>query len=105
MFNKQQKKMLKKALTKKQQKQSIKGLIHSACIGKDFDSWRFYAIFDRSKVKLSEVYNELCKIIEPKGVRANYTPYDCSGNMFTHRAKLRILPTRIIVIQWQGLDV
>lgn len=105
MFNKQQKRMLKKALTKKQQQQNIKGLIHSARIGNDFDSWRFYAIFDRTVIKLFEVYNELSKMIEPKGARANYTPYDCSGNMFTHRAKVKILPTRIVVIQWQGLDV
>lgn len=97
--------MLKKVLTKKQQQQqNVKGLIHSACVG-DFNNWRLYAIFDRTVIKLSEVYSELCKMIEPKGVRANYIPYDCSGNMFAHRAKVKILPTRIIVIQYQGLDV
>ena len=86
----------------------IKGLIHAGTVvpQKNFpETWRFYAIFDRSRVRLGEVYAEISRLVDPHGDhRAAHASYSPTGWYYSKRATVRIFRDRVVLIQVQGID-
>jgi hypothetical protein len=85
----------------------VKGLIHAAKVipQKNFpETWRFYAVFDRSRIRLGEVFGQMQKLIWPHGLNLQPESYSPTGRFFSCRARVRIFRERIVVTQKQGID-
>ena len=111
MFTARQKRTIRRTVKLIAQKDGgrpeIKGLIHAAKVvpQKNFpETWRFYAIFDRSRVRLGEVFGEIEKLIRPHGWNLHPGAYSPTGGFCAYRARVRIFPDRIAVIQTQAID-
>ncbi|MDA8335447.1 MAG: hypothetical protein M0Z41_10750 [Peptococcaceae bacterium] len=86
----------------------IKGLIHAAKVtsaSNHPESWRLYAIFDRGRVRLGELYGEISRLVDPEGNnRAAQADHSPTGWFYAERARVRIFPDRVVLIQAQGFD-
>lgn len=91
----------------RRQREDVKGLVKFGVVTPTPDYqevWTVYAIFDRSLVRLGELYREIEKLVSPHG-ESIHSIYDCTGKRFSRRARVRIFRDRIVLIQHQGLDV
>ena len=111
MFTARQKRTIRRTMKlialKDGRQPEVKGLIHAAKVipQKNFpEAWRFYAVFDRSRVRLGEVFREIEKLIRPHGLNLHPGAYSPTGGFFSYRARVRIFPDRIVVLQKQAID-